>query len=161
MKPLHLVFDSNVYDCFLNPDLTLNEQLVNCVNKCVQAGKIDIFTTHVQVDELNATPCESKRKALADVRNSLMTKLIVTSGAIWDVSKWDMCTYDNGAGPIKLEDIQKGNPKHCEDALITSTASAGADVLVTNEIRLRNKINNLGTPLQVWNFTEMIAFVQR
>lgn len=160
MKPLRFVLDSNIYDCFINADLTLNELHVEKVNRCIQAGLIEIYITHVQVDEHNATPNKSKRNALADVRYKLPARLIATSGAIWDVSKWDMCTYDNGAGEITLEQIQKGNPKHSEDALISATASAGADVFVTNEKQLKNKINNLATPLHVWTFTDFIVHVQ-
>lgn len=161
-NPLRVVLDSNVFDCFLRADGSVNDELIDLTNNCIEQARMVVYTTHVQDDELAQTPDCNKRAKLFEIRARLSLTEISTSGAIWNVSRWGMSTWGNGKGPIKLEHIQKGNPKHSEDALIGATASACADVLVTGEVKkFRNKVNAQKTTLKVWTFTDFESFVKQ
>jgi predicted nucleic acid-binding protein len=76
-------------------------------------------------------------------------------GFVLDVSRLDLACLDGSdAGIIEYEQIQKGNPKHTEDALIALTAHREATVLVTEDNNLTKKIKATKTSLTLWKFEE-------
>ncbi|MGA2392715.1 MAG: hypothetical protein ABSH03_05090 [Candidatus Lustribacter sp.] len=93
--------------------------------------------------------------------DNLKVKKIPTSAAIWDVSKFGQAKWGGGAGPVTVGDVLKGNPKDAEDALIAATASVEADVFVTNDGNLTNRVLACGSTLQVWDPARFIAYAKR
>jgi hypothetical protein len=79
---------------------------------------------------------------------------------IWDVSQWDECTWGDDEGAEILDHVMNGNIVHAEDALIGATADAAADVLVTQERRLGNRLRAAGSQLPIWTFEEFAVWLR-
>jgi hypothetical protein len=128
---MKLMLDTNCYDQVIKiPGFLIN------MNSLTQAGKIEILSTHVQEDELNRIPDLKKRAAVL----SIPRKLISTSGAIYDISKYGQARYGSGKiYNVDLGTVKRGNPNNAEDALIALTAAHEVDVFVTEDVRLRKR----------------------
>lgn len=120
-----------------------------------QSGQIEILITHIQEDELSRIPNKTKRELVMKVPGNRVS----TEGAIWNVSRYGEATFGSGGGDLKIEDIQKGNPSHSEDALIATTAAAKADILVTDEGTLPKRIRTSGSKVKVWDFLEFQKYI--
>src|SRR6476659_2371827 len=117
---MRVMLDSNVYDSLLD-DAELLEQVGTAVYAC----RIQLLTTHIQIDEHDLVKWPAKREALLALPITFVK--VATSGICFDVSKWDEAEWGDESG--RLEAMIGGNPKHIEDALIVATADAKADVL--------------------------------
>ncbi|MSO85492.1 MAG: hypothetical protein EXR02_06765 [Rhodospirillales bacterium] len=116
---MKIMLDSNVYD-----QIIARDGFSNRLNEAVQRGHIEILKTHIQDDELTRIPDPEKVRAVSEVPG----QEINTSGSVWGVSKWGKSCWGDGPADIKFDDIQRGNSKHTNDALIAITAAAQADV---------------------------------
>ena len=75
----------------------------------------------------------------------------------------------DGSGGIKIDDIMKKKQPHEEDkkptygnirdALIATTAATEADVLVTEDRRLRNRAKLVKPTMHVWNFADLDSYL--
>jgi hypothetical protein len=83
---------------------------------------------------------------------------VATGAAVWDYSKWDKAKFDDGAGPVTLGQVFHGNLKDIPDALIATTLDA-ADVLVTEDKRLRNRVATVSPKLH-WSLSQFETFVR-
>lgn len=145
------MLDSNVHDL-----VVANRATKDAIVTAIRGGRLTLVSTHVQRDELSCAPA-TKRDALLDIYK--LAEIVPTSGAVWDVSRWDESTYVADEVNASIDALMAGNSKHAEDALIASTAAAAADVLVTNEIRLASKINGAGFPVSVWSWDQFVAWL--
>jgi len=148
--PLRIMLDSMIYD-----EIVAKEGFSRLLEDVVKCGHVVILNTHIQDDQLSEIRKECKREAVAKVPGHK----IPTSAAIWGVSKWDEACWGDGAGDIKISDVQRGNPKHSEDALIAVTAASHADVLVTHDTRFSSRVGATNSKLKVWNFQEFCSFI--
>ncbi len=150
---MRIMLDSNVFDKLLaDPDA------LQRVIWLEESGRSVLVSTHVQRDQLAATP-QPKRSLLLGL--GLEFEEVPTSGAVWGVSKWDEATWDDGVGDVKLSDVISDKGNHIEDALIATTAAAHCEVLVTDEKkRLPNRIKTTGSKLIVWNFEEFVTWAK-
>ena len=148
------MFDTTGYN-----DLTVNLETLGMLRALVARGVIAVLKTHVQEDELRDTESEAKRADLLAVYHALGTE-VPTSGGIWDTSRWDKFRWGDGAGDVKLPDVVSENRRHLEDALIAATAAAEADVLVTDDRRLTNRIRATGSRVEVWGFERFEAYLR-
>ena len=81
------------------------------------------------------------------------------TGALWEVSKWDEASWGSEAGDEVIRSVAIGK-KHGRDALIAATAVAVAEVLVSDDRRLCNRIKAANTELKVWSFDEFTAWLR-
>lgn len=106
----------------------------------VKKGKITLFVTHIQQEEIIAISDLN-----AEVRSKLQNftkkycKQVPTNGIILGVSRLGCACFSNGED---FNAISKENPRMTHDALIASTAKINADYFVTDDITLRKKIIN-------------------
>jgi predicted nucleic acid-binding protein len=149
------MLDTNCYDEILRRD-----GLLNRLNHLTAAEKITILQTHIQEDELSAVPDIEKRERLLDVYRQLAAERIPTDGAAWDVSKWGQATYGGGTGEIQFGDIRRTNPRDARDALIATTASSQADILVTGDSELTKRIRAKNPNLKVWTFASFLEHLR-
>ncbi|MFQ5483503.1 MAG: hypothetical protein ACE5ER_12190 [Nitrospinaceae bacterium] len=127
----------------------------NIFNKLLD-GKFDIqifrgedlqfFTTHIQRDEIERTPDESRRKKLLNIFHEISSSLPTESG-LWDVSKWDEAKWpkDDLVSNILVgldRSKKKKNNKH--DALIADTAIKNQMILLTEDGTLFDVTKQLG-----------------
>ena len=150
------MLDSNIFD-----KVVAQPDFVEPLTKCV-----DVYVTHVQHDEIRATPCSEKKERLEQAFVRLVQEdsqspgagQISTESAVWDVSRWDECKWpkdDNLLGSI-LGDIKpdKENPTRYKnkirDALIAETAIKNDLTLVTEDGRLKTRVKSLGGDCISW-----------
>ena len=148
---MRIMLDSNVYDL-----VVADQVILSAIKRRIADGRLTLVSTHVQRDELSLAP-ETKRAALLAIYG--MADSVSTTGAVWDVSKWDECSWGSDAISASIVALMAGNPKHAEDALIAATAAGEADVLVTNETRLASKIQRAGFSVKVWSWSEFVAWL--
>lgn len=151
---MKMMFDTTGYNA-----LAVNPEAFERLRALVEIGAIDVLKTHIQEDELRNTESEAKRTDLLAVYHALGTE-VPTSGGIWDVSRWDKFKWGDGEGDVKLPDVTSENRNHLEDALIAATAAAEADVLVTDDRRLTNRIGATGSRVEVWGFERLATYLR-
>lgn len=127
-----VMFDTNIFNRILDGKIKSDE--------LISEGN-DYYVTHIQRDELEDCPDEGRRSNLLEIFKDLEQKEIPTESAVFDVSRYGKAKYGNGE---LLEEIRKGNLRHTEDALIGETAIKRDMVLVSEDGRLRAKVNSLG-----------------
>jgi hypothetical protein len=143
------LLDSMIYDQLARDDECRELLLQRC-----KEGIVEILVTHIQFDQLRATPDSAKRDALLAVAMTIPSTKISTDGAVWGMSKWGEAKWGPGTGDVQIGDITRGNPRHNADGLLVATASSGADVFVTEETRLPNKVRRYNSKLKVMSFNE-------
>lgn len=148
---MNFMLDSNAFD-----QIIVDPELIKAIVEASRLGKMRILVTHVQEDELKRMPDIQKLNAIAQIPR----EVINTSGAIYRVSKYGQAVYGNAnINGLTLADVQKGNPKHAEDALIALTAFKHADVLVTEDRPFRNKVKKMQSLISIWAFSDFKTHV--
>jgi hypothetical protein len=153
---MRFVLDAMIYD-----KLASHRDCLKLLVRACRAGAVEVLRTHIQEEQLKATPDATKRDRLRATMEAIPATRVPTDGAVWDLSRWDECRWGDGSSDIKLDDI-KGNskPKHYADALLVTTAAVIADVFVTEEKgRLPRRIRARQSKLQIWNFQELDTYL--
>lgn len=144
-----VMFDSNAFDKILDGSLKIDD-----LEK--SKNEFDYYITHIQTDELSNVPDskKDKRQTLVLYLANIRPRLIPTSCAVWDNSKWGFSKWGGGKYYEKLVNDFKNN---INDAIIGDTAISEDLILVTNDNRLKNKVIELGGKAKtVSEFLEMI-----
>src|SRR5258707_10686409 len=129
---MRIMLDSNVHDL-----IAADQSVFSAIKERIADSRLQLVSTHVQRDELSLAP-EPKRAVLLAIYG--MSESVSTTGAVWDVSKWDESSWGDDKVNASIVAMMSGNPNHAEDALIAATAAGQAYALVTNETRLASKI---------------------
>jgi hypothetical protein len=99
------------------------------------------------------------------VWEALPKVIVPTRGTILGVSQWSGATWGDGSDSgVVLDAVRPlGEPrdKTHRDALIATTASGDADVLVTDDSGLAKQARASGAKCEVWSFSKLSRFVQR
>jgi hypothetical protein len=148
---MRIMLDSNVHDL-----VVANQRSLSAIKERIADGRLTLVSTHVQRDELLLAP-ESKRAELMAIYG--LAEKVSTAGAIFDVSKWDECSWGSDEVNASIVALMAGNTRHAEDALIAATASGDADVFVTNETRLASRIKRAGFPVNVWTWSDLVVWL--
>jgi predicted nucleic acid-binding protein len=148
---MRIMLDSNVHDL-----IATDQSVLRAIRQCIADSRFKLVSTHVQRDELSLAP-EPKRAALLAIYG--LAESVSTTGAVWDVSSWDESSWGTDEVNASIVALMSGNPNHAEDALIAATAAGEADALVTNETRLASKIRRSGFSVNVWSWSEFVAWL--
>jgi hypothetical protein len=150
---MRIMLDSNVHDL-----VAADPAVLLAMQKRIEDGQLELVSTHIQRDELSRAP-EPKRSALLTIYG--LAEKVLTTGAVFDVSRWDECSWATDEVSAGIRALMGGNPKHAEDALIAATAAFAADALVTNEVRLASKIERAGFSGEVWSWNQLVKWLDR
>lgn len=142
-----IIFDSNIYDLIAEGSLNIN----------ILFGKkedFEFYITHIQTDEISKCPDEDKRAKLFLFITKVSPIVIPTNSFVLGLSRLGEARL----GDTKLlEEIRKENLKHTKDALIGEVAIKNNFVLITEDVRLKNKINSLnGKAINLNEFKDML-----
>ena len=139
-----IMLDTNIYDKIIATS-GMSEHL----NPLSKDGKITILCTHIQEDELANIPNEQKRKLIEEI----VKIKVPTNGMVWDVSRWDEATFGNGSSiGFGIDDIRSPSKNHTGDSLIATTAARDADIFVTDDIRLTNRMQAVQASCEIYGF---------
>jgi hypothetical protein len=144
------MIDSMIYD-----RIVAASGMVAALRRLIDARRLDVVVCHVQEDEVAATPDEARRRALTNVP---VSKKVRSSVFVLDVSRLGEARL--GApqqGDLDYEILAGPNRRHAQDAVIALTALNEAEVLVTDERRLRSQLADKNLP--VWTFAEFHEWV--
>ena len=138
------MFDTVIFNRIVEHKVSV-ELLAECVN---------VYVTHVQHDEINATSCPEKKVELNQVFVDLAPKERPTESAVFDVSEWDNASFPEDDGlceQIKaaLDKCQR-KKNNIQDALIAETAIKNNFTLVTDDRDLREEASKLGAECMSW-----------
>jgi predicted nucleic acid-binding protein len=137
--PDRYLIDTHIYDKIVDTPGALA-----LVKQLVAAGRVSLLSTHVQADEIAATPDRERAGLLAAVP----VELVPTSGAVYGTSAFGMARYGE---PESFESLHGGNPKHTEDALIAATAQFEDATLVTEDVTLTKRATREGIAVIAWD----------
>jgi len=112
---------------------------------------ISLFATHVQLDELNNTPCEHTRAQLLAALEAIGPENRPTESAVYDISRWDEAKHSAEdelfekmlARLIELDGKDRGQNQR-RDALIAETAIKNGLTLVSADQNLRTVMQEFG-----------------
>lgn len=150
-----IAFDTNVVDAIL-----ASPGLLKAIHQAAASGELILVSSHVQEDELTATPNEERRAKLLALYRALPVTTVATHGFVIGVSRVGMARIGDGSRTgVAIDDLASKERKHRRDALIGVTAAGEADVLVTCERRLKRKMEAEGAPCKVWDFDEFRQYV--
>ena len=145
------MLDTNIHD-----EIIATRGMPELLARLHTAGVLDILKTHIQEDEISEIPDIEKRLLIRQIAG----EKVISDGSIFGVSRFGESTFGSGSDPVKVETVQRGNPKHAEDSLIASTAEVKADVFVTNDKQLARRIASTGTNLVVWDYAQFKKFAE-
>jgi predicted nucleic acid-binding protein len=150
---MKFMLDTQIYD------LVISESgMSDVLNKLSADGKLKILTTHIQRGEIEAIADDAKKQAMQQI----VTEIVTTSSAVYGVSLYGMATYGNGGtGGFSIDDIRSKTKRHTKDALIATTAARDADVLVTEDKRLANRLKQLKSRIEVWTFADFKRYLTK
>lgn len=151
---LKVMFDTNVF----------NRILDGIVPVQALAGHVEVFATHIQLDELQRTKRQKRRAALGAIFAAVVTealptssfvldvsrlgharlggdRLVPTASAVFGISKFGQASYSSNdslypALKTRLDSLNRAKPNNLQDALIAETSIKAGHVLVTDDTDL-------------------------
>lgn len=151
---LKVMFDTNVFNRILDGIVPVD----------ALAGHVEVFATHIQLDELNRTKNQDRRAALGAVFGAVVTeavptesfaldvsrlgqarlgseRLVPTASAVYGVSRYGQASYSADANlysalKTRLDSLNGAKPNNLQDALIAETSIKAGHLLVTDDTDL-------------------------
>jgi hypothetical protein len=115
---------------------------------------VEVFVTHIQVDQLEEDPRSSEAAIAArDRKGDSIDKDTDRRRRLGPI-KVGESRRGGGSGDIKIDDIAGGKAQQYPDGLLIATAAVEADTFVTEETRLPKKIHKYQTRLKIKSFYE-------
>lgn len=142
---LKAMIDTMVFDRLLDEPTA-----VQAVSQAVRDGRLALFTTHVQEDQIAAVPDPLRRKRL----QALPREVIPSSVFIVGFSRLNYAALGPGDDYTA---VHAGRSKHIADAVIADTAGARCDALITEDARLIKRATERG--LEVWTTERLLTWV--
>lgn len=130
---MKLIFDSNVFDEFISGVLDIN---------FIKEKKWEVYITHIQIDEINNCGNSERRALLFNFMLEIRPFKSPTESFIIGTSRIGSAKL-SGNDDI-FEKLKAENPKHINDALIGETAIKNDLILITNDLKLKKKVIELG-----------------
>lgn len=141
------MIDTMVFDLLVDGSGALE-----AISNAVQDGRLALFTTHVQEDQITAVGDRPRRERLQAVPREVIPSSVLVVG----FSRLDQAAIGPGGD---YSAVYAGRPKHVADAVIADTAGARCDVLVSEDARLTGRARERG--LNVWSVEQLLAWVGR
>ena len=130
---MKVVFDSNVFDDIITGKID--------INRLIQNG-LEVYITHLQVDEINECPDSEKRAQLFNSMTELRPYKVPTESFCVGISRIGSAKINDGSGLIQK--LEAGNSNNAHDALIGETAIKNSLTLITNDKKFKNRVVELG-----------------
>lgn len=152
-----IAIDSMIVDTMLD-----TSDLFPLVQDAADKNALIIVSNHIVRDQLAATPDPARRSRLLAAYQSLPKTEIATRGFVLGVSRLDEGRFGDGSeSGVSLDQVRTKGRGAIHDALITTTASGDADVLVTEDGTLIDRAKAAGVRCEIWRFNEFVAFVRK
>ncbi len=130
---MKVILDSNVFDDVVKGKIN---------HDIFTKNNMEVYITHIQVDEINECPDKEKRALLFNFMTTLRPEKIPSESLVIGVSRIGEAKITDGKGLI--ENLRNGNIKRTNDAIIGETAIKNDLTLITNDKQFKNKVIELG-----------------
>jgi hypothetical protein len=148
-----LLMDSNVVDWLA--DTPGARELMAAA---LQREAFSPIEMHIIRAQLAAAPDPARRTLLLETYDSLPKQPVVSHGFVMGTSALGRATLGDGKETgISIDEVKPGGRGAVQDALIATTASGEADVLVTNDEGLQKKVRRSRAQCVVWTTDELNA----
>jgi hypothetical protein len=151
-----IVIDTMVVDLIADTPGLLEQ-----VQEAARRGALSFVVTHIIRDQLAAAPA-GRRDTLLGAYDALPKTQVPTKGFVLGLSRLGEARLGDGSETgVSAHDVRpSGDMGGLADALIATTASGDADVLVTADSALRAKAQKAGVRCDVWDLAQFVAFVK-
>lgn len=140
---MKVVLDTNIYD-----KLAIDEESCQVVVDAIKAGFLKIIVTRTVAEELYKSPF----KGIPDFFDTVYEPNTVAIAGIME-------SGDRlGSGDIYYE--HKGESKKENDAFIVDAAAVYADYVVSEDIRLRKRVECMNINCQAKSYLQFIQIIQ-
>jgi predicted nucleic acid-binding protein len=148
--PTRVMCDTQVHDA-----VAADPQLKQVIEQRQAAGQISVSTTHIQIDQLAKIP------ATRDIgqAGAIAAERVGTGVFVLGHSRLSEDRLGDATLNATYTQLQKGNARHTEDAMIGATAVLEADILVTEDKTFRSRFKALGTNAQVMSVQEFATYL--
>jgi len=134
------MFDTNANDAAAD-----NEEYRQLLIWAQDNKYIQLITTHIQRDQIEAIP-DVQRKA--EVENIHVSATQVTTyGMIWNLSRWNEARFANEGEVDKFLGSKIRNNRNLTDALIGLTALKDGNILITDDKSLGKRCQTQGVQI--------------
>jgi len=146
------MLDTQIYDLIVS-----TRGMVRLLNLLTDQGRLVILSTFVQENELASIRGEVKRREILRVKR---TKVFSAAG-MYGVTPYGEFPYgsDGSEAGLPVSRVVSLTGKHWQDALIACTASAEAEVLVTEDKRLHKRVADSSIRCLVWRFHQFKDYI--
>ena len=136
--------------------------LIERIQHAGAQGVLVIVVTHILRDQLSDTKDETKRRQLLEVYEALPKDLAPTNAFVLDVSRLGGAELADEATAASVGRLRTSSKDFggIKDALLAITASGKADVLVTEDRKLRRHVSVSTLRCEVWDFARFRQFVE-
>lgn len=150
-----IAIDTHIVDR-ISDDPRLFEEI-----KMLGHSKLVIVLSHIIRDELEATPDSCRREKLLRVLDSLPKENVATHGFVLGISRLGEARLGNGKETgISLDQVKTKGRGALMDALVATTASGEADVLVTDDDELAKRMRSSAARCEIWSFQDFVRFIR-
>lgn len=131
------MFDTNANDA-----ATSDEEYRQLLIWAQDSGYIQLITTHIQRDQIEAISDTQKRAEVENIHVSATQ--VATHGAVWNLSKWNEARFANEGELDKFLGSKIRNNRNLTDALIGLTALKDGNILITDDKSLGKRCQAQG-----------------
>jgi hypothetical protein len=148
-------------DTMIVDKLLAEPGLIADIQAAGRAGRLEFVKNHIVRDQLGVTPDAQLQGRLLAAYEALPGSDVATRGVVLDASRLDMAGLgDASESGTPLGAVRTRGRGGMHDALIATTASGDADVLVTEDDELRVRVRAAAAKCTLWRFADLLAFVR-
>lgn len=157
MATTRVLLDSMIFDRIMDA-ATLFEKLLVAVRQ----GVVAFVVPHITRDQLSATKDDAKRRDLLAVYDALPKRAVATHGLVLGISRLNEARLGDGSetSGVSLDEAKTRGRGAMADALLVTTASGEADVLVTEDLAVRRAVERVKAACAVWDFEAFRQFIE-
>ncbi len=152
-----IALDTNV----INRIADSSSRLLEDICAAARMGRIIIIGIPTVRNELEQTSCLDRRALLVKVYEQLPVEAVLDQAGYWGVSRWGQGVYGDGSHTgVSVEKVRTDRfIAGARDGIIAVTASGKADVLVTEDRSLKEKVLQSTARCEVWTLNEFISWL--
>lgn len=137
--------------------------LIDKHRDAVARNRLIIIDNPIVKSELDQTSDSARREKLLAVWNGFPKKKeVLTRSGYYGVGlKYGQFIYGDGSDTgLPLDQARTGGRGGARDAIIATTAAGEADVLVTDDKALKDRVRSSSASCEIWTFKQFVSYLR-